>query len=85
MSARKLSHAFLTLSSAFVLWPTLPATFPAAQVHQAQTQMSKIASRTAAGRIKFDVRPDAASVLISVPDSVQRDFQRSGRPKSDVN
>ncbi len=65
MSARKLSYAFVTLSLAFVLWPTSPATFPAAQVHQAQSQMSKIATRTAAGRIKLDVRPDAASVLIS--------------------
>ena len=64
MSARKCSYAFFTLSSVFVLWPASPATFAAALAPQAQSQMRQRATRAAAGPIKLDVQPDAASAPI---------------------
>src|ERR1700682_3663143 len=64
MSARKRSYAFFTLSSVFVLWPASPATFAAALAPQAQSQMRQRATRAAAGPIKLDVQPDAASTPI---------------------
>jgi len=64
MSARKRSYAFFTLSWAFVLWPASPATFATAQAVQEQSQLRQRATRAAAGTIKLDVQPDAASAPI---------------------
>jgi hypothetical protein len=64
MSARKRSYAFFTLSWVFVLWPASPAAFAAALAPQAQSQMRQRATRAAAGPIKLDVQPDAASAPI---------------------
>src|SRR5216684_497804 len=64
MSPRKHSYAFFTLSWAFVLWPASPAMFATAQAVQEQSQMRQRATRAAAGPIKLDVQPDAASAPI---------------------
>ena len=64
MSASKCSYGFFTLSWAFVLWPSSPATFASAQAVQEQSQMRQRATRAAAGAIKLDVEPDAASASI---------------------
>ena len=64
MSARKRSYVFLTLSSVFILSPASPATFAAALAPHAQSQMRQRASRAAAGPIKLDIQPDAASAPI---------------------
>src|SRR5712692_11698059 len=64
MSARKRSYVFLGVSSVFILSPASPATFAAALAPHAQSQMRQRASRAAAGPIKLDIQPDAASAPI---------------------
>ncbi len=64
MSVHKVSYAFFTISSVFVLWTASPDTLAAAQAPQAQSQMRQMATRAAAGPIKLDVQPDAASAPI---------------------
>ena len=64
MSVRKRSYAFLTVSSLFILWLASLTAFPATPAPQAQSQMRQMATRAAAGPIKLDVQPDAASAPI---------------------